>query len=239
MSNKMRFLYLLVCLAAALGFVVSGCEVDDDADADGGTSTDGTTDGATDGTTDGTEPILLNYRYVRVTDISGNDTGNNPGADIDAIILTKAGGGDVMPTAVIDSFSGSNATEAIVPEEVLTLDAFSTSNPSSGATCSLYRDANGTNSTFFALGGDGFVTVQFAEPGLEVGDTLRVLEVGNCEFTGLDGNTGTAGAENVMVEVSVGSDASGTWRTVVSNGSGPAISATLTADMLPPVEAAP
>lgn len=228
---KMRFFYLLICMLAGMSLVVSGCEVDDDADADGGTG--GGTDTSTDGTdTDGTdtEEPTLDYRFVRVTDLSNDSGTSDAGADIDAIFITKSGGNDVFPLA--DKFiyePSGGEVQAADPNAAIDIDAF-TAYPNVD-TCEL-NDASGAPN-YVSLGGTGYIIAEFAAPGVEEGDTLKVLEVGGCDF-----GSGTAREEEVRIEISTGSSLDGTWQTV-STGTNTLHQTTITSAMVPPVALAP
>jgi hypothetical protein len=220
-----KFMFLLFCLFAVVGLSMTACEVDGDGDADGTTSgTSGTTDtsGSTSGTsgTSGDTSVTTNkYYFVRVNDQSTN-TGTNPGADLDAISITKAGTGRRAYVTRVEDYKPVNEGDisgvSIIPENIIgEPTAFGTpfdpANAGSDKSCDL-GDEN-----FVALGGvGGHIIVSFGDDHVENGDTLTVYEIGNCD--------GEGKADPVEVQVSVSSNVDGNWITVFTAAAGPVMS---------------
>ena len=212
---KLRFLLVLTAVMATVGF--AGCELQPDADADGGnTTTDVTT--TPDGTTD--TAGVLDYRYVRVDDLSNITAGQDPGADIDAIILEKASGTDVYADKIEAFQPGVDVGDNIDPTDAL------------GAPDSVinYTDAMpdcNADAGFVSLGGSGYVVAHMGE-NIEVGDSVAVIEVGGCDYGG-----GTAKLETVKVQVSVAAEPDNQYWVTLGEGQGPYLS--LSVNSLPPV----
>jgi hypothetical protein len=89
MIRKLQFLFSIMVV---LGLAIVGCEIQDDADGDSGTGGKDTGGGGTDTGKDtgGGGPIYLDYRFVRMDDLSPKADTVDGGADVDAIILDKA-----------------------------------------------------------------------------------------------------------------------------------------------------
>ena len=107
-----KFMFLLFCLFAVVGLSMTACEVDGDGDAETtGTTSSGTdTSGSTSGTSGDTSGTTLNYYFVRVNDQSTN-TGTNPGADLDAISITKGGSGERAYVTRVEEYKPVNEAE--------------------------------------------------------------------------------------------------------------------------------
>jgi hypothetical protein len=213
----------------AVGLLFAGCEIEEDADADTTTTTDtGTPPGDTTDT--GTPPNLLEYRYVRIDDVSGNATTIDGGADIDAIILFKAAGGASYADTV-EGFEhgGGFGTEVDPSDALFGPDAFENYSGVGAGTDRCHVDEG-----YVSLGGDGGMLIVHMQEEMEAGDTLSVLEVGDCEFW--DDDSKDAIPDDVKISVSVGKAVDGQW-TILGTGSGPEIWFDLTAADLPPVEA--
>ena len=233
-----RKLLWLVAAVAVAGLFVA-CEIEEDGDADGTTGTpDGTVDPPTcdpacaagetcvsgvcqPGTVDN-----LPYRYVRIDDTSDNGSTDDAGADIDAIILFKAGGGTFYADNV-EAFAHAGGPGAEVdPEESLgSPDAFPNYTGVGMGT-----DTCDGGSGYVSMGGTGGMLIVHMEGELEAGDTLSALEVGDCDMIA----GGTAIADDVNISVSVSNSVDGTWQ-IVASGSGPEITTTLEASDLPAV----
>ena len=216
----MKKLLLLLFTLAALGFAV-GCELESDADADATTANDtGTIDTPTDNTV-----TYLDHRYVRLDDLSNNQDGEDPGADIDAVILTKGGtGATSYALNSVDYSPGVTAGDNQVPSDATGApDAFAA-----------YPDTTTCNADegFVTLGGFGYIILEMGDK-MEAGDTITVLEVGGCDY----GGSNPAKVETVQVQVSVADSATNPHWQVVGSGQGPAIAFTLDANDLPLVPA--
>jgi len=225
----MKKLLYLAAVLAALSMLFAGCEIEGDGDADAVTSNDtGTSTNEDTGTPDSTT-TYKEYRYVRIDDISGNADDIDGGADIDAIILFKAGGSAVYADNV-EAFEhgGGFGTEVDSTEALGQPDAFENY---SGVGVGIDRCHVDTG--YVSLGGtDGLLIVHMADQ-IEVGDSLSVLEVGGCEFW--DDEDHEAIEDDVRVSVSVGKSLTDQWQ-VLGEGAGPEINFDLTATDLPNVE---
>jgi len=232
----MKLRYLLPFAVLALFFVA--CEIEDDADGDVTSTPDTqvqTCDPAcaagetcVNGTCQAGTPDNLDYRFVRIDDVSGNYDTPDGGADIDAIILFKSDG-RTLTAAEVEGFEhGGGLGTEVNPEDAL-------GNPDA------FEDymANGDASTcrvdggFVSLGGDGgyLITSFAAGEAMEAGDELVILEVGGCDYGG-----GEAIVDDVDVYVSVARDINEPyWQILGSSVEGPEIAFTLTAGNLPPV----
>lgn len=222
---KLRFFILSLAAVAALAF--SACEVDGDSDA-----TETVNPGETSTCTlTCTAPQVLNsatckcedpkaaYRYVRVDDQSSRTDGDNPGADIDAFLLQKSGGGVFYAQQVVESQLLLNSNDRDVSQVLNAPDAFYA-----------FPDVSVCNADagFVGLGGAGGWIIVSMQADMEVGDTLHVLEVSNCAYNS-DGDQAKDDPFNVLV--SVAGDYNGTWQPV-ANGTGD-VSVTFNANHLP------
>lgn len=209
---------LFIMLAMAL-FATTGCEVD------GGDGTTGDADATTTDTVDndtGTDPVPVPYQYVLIEDLS--DTGGeDPGADIDAVVLIKDGVRSYAGRPVAYFFPAD--TEPLRSNEFEVVDEpdAHTEYPASTGICLV-------DGSFASLGGvGGYILVEMDEE-IENGDTLEVIEIGGGCFFG-DNGEDEARAEEVQVSVSTADDLDGTWA-VIGTGtstSSPIISFTVTA----------
>jgi len=165
--RKIRFALVLVLAIFALA--ATGCELEDDADADGTTTNTNTSTNTNTGTNTNTTDTTVNpglpYRYVRVNDQSTAGDTINSGADIDAVILDKADGGQVFANTVELFEHGGGFAEGpdLDPSEALgSPDSFSDFD-SADPICDL--DAG-----YVSLGGgDGVIVVGMPEE-IEAGD---------------------------------------------------------------------
>ena len=183
--------------------------------------------------------VSLEYRYVRIEDLSptceAGKCGSDPGADIDAIVLLKAG--DPSHAIYASSVIGYQRSDGMVAS---TTDNTNAANPSKaiGAPdafvhfptadqCDYYEasvpgnDTINRQYTFVSLGGvGGYLSVEMAEA-IEAGDVLNVLELGACQlFNTTDKPNAlstTAKAENIRVSISTTTD--GVWK-LVGSGQG-------------------
>jgi len=165
-------------------------------------------------------PPPPSYRYVRVTDLSGELDGTNAGADIDAIVLQKADGRDLYAETLIAFQPGSQATiEDWDPKAML-------GPPDSVTDIYSAYPACDADAGFVSLGGDGFLLVEMPDF-IEVGDFVVVVEVGNCD----SGNGAQLVAETVEIAVSseVDPDAvEGKYWVTLGRGEGPFLGMSVT-----------
>ncbi len=165
-------------------------------------------------------PEPLNYYFVRVNDLSTN-VGNNPGADIDAISLTKERSGERIYVTRVEEYRPVNEADisgvSILPDNVLGAPtAFGT--PFDPANAGADKSCDLGDEHFVSLGGvGGYIIVSFGDAHIENGDTVTVYEIGNCNGKGV--------SDPVEVQVSVSSNVDGNWVTVFSGVEGPVMSA--------------
>ena len=229
MKNSLKLLLILTC---ALSLPLSlGCEPEeseteisespdgDSSDWNGSGSTDwdsGSYDWESEGSFsfEVTDPgPWPQYRFVRIDDLSTRSLSSD-GADIDAIILTKANGEVFYASAVEGLIYSDPQTDGYNPEEALGApDAFYNAAMNDFSVCDIGEtDAR----PFVSLGGEGGVLVVRMDANIEEGDTLTVLEVGGCDY----GN-GEAIVEEIGVSIAVSSDIdTGLWLELGS-GQGP------------------
>ena len=209
MIRKLSFIFTLFAFTAALGFVLAACELEEDSDTDAAVSGTDTNTAGTDTNVDGPQ-----LRFVRIDDNSDGG-GENPGADIDAIVLIKPGGAESYAENVESSFAGGGDPIAVDPMDALgPPDAFYNWSTGDTTVC----DAN---DGFFTTGGSGGQLIVRMAQVMDPGDTLTVLEVGNCQYDESDPDA-IAGIDPIDVYVSVANDPAGSWITVGS-GTGPEI----------------
>lgn len=169
-------------------------------------------------------------------------TNEDPGADIDAIALKKATDGSVTYakrvveyknnfTAGVSVFYKEDNTIAINPEKVTgapdSLFEYATEAglPADDAKCRYVKEGitdgnyGPDDYTFVSLGGAGGYIVVEMDQKIENGDTVDVLEVGDCELISSTGTTTSSSKvmkEDVSVQVSVnGNDG---WKTIKESG---------------------
>lgn len=170
-------------MAMLLGWIVmvmavAGCdlgeEVDEDADVPPATDA-------------GPEAGTPEYRFVLIEDRSGtSDTGEHPGADIDAVAIVRETGA-IYAAAV----------ESAGPEAVNVDGALGEANEPIQCFVGEFASLGGTGG-YMILGGFGTT--------IRSGDELHILEVGAaaCGPSGTD-------AASVAVSISTTSDRAGTW----------------------------
>jgi len=179
------------------------------------------------------------YKFVQILDLTPlctkDCTKEDPGADIDAIVLKKGGSdtalkyasrvsgyhrGDNQPTAKADN------TMAADPDKVLGAPDSFVHYPTADQ-CNYYNaatpgdDKANRQYTFVSLGGvdaagvPGYLEVEMEES-IEAGDTLDILELGECALYNTEKNPmaskGTANAEKIRVQISIKGEHSGDWR---------------------------
>jgi len=173
-----------------------------------------------------TNTETLDYRFVRIDDVSGNFDTPDGGADIDAIVLWKADGSSAYATTVEGFEHGGGLGTEVNPQDALNApDAFPDYMSNNDAsTCRV-------DGGFVSLGGTGGYLVVGMGDKMEAGDDLVVLEVGNCDY-----GSGMALEDPIDVFVSVSNDVdTGVWQVVAESEVGPEIAVTLTATDLPDV----
>ncbi len=168
------------------------------------------------GDPNGTSP----YRFVRLDDMSNVTGGADPGADVDAIVLTKAATGQVHFAEAVTSYlaAPSDVANGDPTAALFAPDAF-TGWPDDLSVCKV-------SGGFVSLGGAGHLIVDMGVD-IEEGDTLLVLEVGACSY-----GSGTAFADPLKVRVSVGSSVETPWIPLGDTPGGPA---SLPVGPLPPL----
>lgn len=168
--------------------------------------------------TSGSTPALK-YYFVRINDQSTN-SGTNPGADIDAVSITKANTGERVYANRIEDYGPVNLQDisgvSVIAENILGEPTafgipFDPANAGSDLECSL-DDEN-----YVTLGGvGGYIIVSFGDAHIENGDTITVYEIGNCNDQGV--------ADPIEVQVSVSAGVDDVWVTVFSAAAGPVMS---------------
>lgn len=163
-----------------------------------------------------TEPPRGNYYFVRINDQSLN-MGANPGADIDAVSITKAVDGSRHYAQRVEDYSPINVADisvvSILPDNILGEPTgfglpFDPANAGADKECSLLDE------NYVSLGGvGGYIIVSFGEAYVENGDVVTVYEIGNCN--------GQGQGDPIEVQVSVASAADGEWVTVFVAVAGP------------------
>lgn len=179
-------------------------------------------------------------RLVRLddlTELSATDkkNGDDPGADIDTVVLTKAGGKAVYVTEVKEFKRGDNKSVkdddysiAANPQAVVGAPSSFVDYPTDTKNCYYYKkdtnpkegDASTLVRPFVSLGGQGGYIVVVMGEDIEAGDTLNVLELGGCTLQNtVDKRTQVAaGKEAVKVQVSI-SGKDGDWALVGDSSS--------------------
>ena len=217
------------------------------------------------------------FSFVRIDDASTNDLTWNgtcfeskgscvddPGADIDAVVLKKADGALKYAKEIYDySFAGGKITykkgDEVPPTKLATNPLNIKGAPDSienygddSVTCKLYNDDASTNCffnndvqcevrPFVSLGGPGGYIIVEMEADIEAGDTLDILEVGDCKMincndkNGTKTDCGTAVKDGVKVYVSINDSTKENWKIVGDTGKQPdkgVISFPISADIL-------
>ncbi|MBQ9816585.1 MAG: hypothetical protein IJM59_03830 [Proteobacteria bacterium] len=172
------------------------------------------------------------FRYVRIDDKSpacekdkktGLCRSDDPGADIDAVVLTKSDGKVSYAVSVVGYMrsDGMKAGERIDdfapmatdPTRALGKpDAF-TAYPLADGKCNYYMNAARTEHPYVSLGGlGGYVALEMANA-IEAGDKIDVLEVGACELQNTkDGAYQIAKSEGIQIQISVSRDSG--WKVI-------------------------
>ena len=175
-------------------------------------------------------------RLVRIddlTELNDNDkkNGDDPGADIDTVVLTKASGKAVYVTEVNGfkrgdgkSAQGEDYSIASNPQAVVGAPSSFVDYPTDTKNCYYYKKDTDPNASpvrpFVSLGGKGGYIVVVMGEDIEAGDTLNVLELGGCTLQNTkDKKTQVAtGKEAVKVQVSI-SGKDGDWALVGDSSS--------------------
>lgn len=152
------------------------------------------------------------YRFVRVDDLSNATGSADPGADLDAIILTKPDGQRYYAETVEHYVATPSSVSANDPTRILGApDAFYAYPDTS--VCHVDRG-------FVSLGGRGTLIAGLGAD-IAANDRLEVLEIGGCSY-----GTGTAIADPIEVLVSIGAEVGGQWVSV-GRGTGPSVAITV------------
>lgn len=177
------------------------------------------------------------YKFVRVDDLStvsatDQATREDPGADIDAIVLKKAVGGTSHYAVSVLGYQrgdgqGAEKVKAYDPEAALGAPDSFTSYPTDNKRCQYYvGDPADGKYSFVSLAGKptagqkgGYLIVEMGGI-IEVDDTLDVLELGGCTVHNTkDGKETTAIAEEIQVSIAIASDEVGDW-VLINSGKG-------------------
>lgn len=173
------------------------------------------------------------FKYVRIDDMSDDCTTKktceevDPGADIDAVVLTKADGAKHYAVGVAgylrsdkktekDSYTDKNGVKSATdPTKALNEPDSFTGYPNADGKCVYFTDANKTEHPYVSLGGKGgYVALEMGAP-IVAGDKIDVLEVGSCELTNTkDGGKQVAKSEAIQLQVSVSKDSG--WKVIGS-----------------------
>ncbi|MCC6623490.1 MAG: D-alanyl-D-alanine carboxypeptidase family protein [Deltaproteobacteria bacterium] len=156
------------------------------------------------------------YRFVRVDDLSNAVGTLDPGLDLDAIVVERAGMSPFFATRVAHYTTSSPVASDDPAEALGAPDVFDA-----------FPDVQGCDLSggFVSLGGAGTIVLELAEPILE-GDVVHVLEVGACDY-----GAGTAIADAYRARVSVGDGLGGSWEPLGESAGGPG---RFTVGFLPP-----
>lgn len=203
-----------VTLLLAIGLVVgsASCGDEDLLGDDGGAGDVGVGDtGATADQSGGTDAATeVVYRFVRIQDDDTAPTGEDPGADIDAVGLVKTGEPQYA-SLVAACEVGPSGGVCTNEEGVLGApEAFP------GLADDNLDECDATSANFVSLGGTGGSVVVEMPADIESGDTLLIYEVGNCAVVGA-GNQARA----EPITVSIGESESGPWEALTLSGDAP------------------
>ncbi len=226
MLRRMRILVSLIAVLASMALVLNACELEED-DPETSDTVTPPNDTVDPDTNDTTEPQGQPYRYVRIDDLSTTGTSADAGADIDAIILAKAGGGTFYAESVEGFVHGGGAGDALDPANALNAPKAFSNYPATD-----YCRVSSVDNLYVSLGGvGGYLIVRMGDK-IEANDVLKVLEVGGCSGPGSDGKTYNAVPDEIEVQIAVSGEPTGQWR-VLGRGVGPEISFTITAANVP------
>lgn len=182
------------------------------------------------------------YKYIKIddlttmSDIAELDSdgkvkrwkSEDPGADIDAIVLTKAGSGEPIYAESVQGYrrgdgdsSTDDRTHAFDSEAILHAPDSMDTYPSD--TCKYYlgdpQDAATRKYPFVSLGGEnGWIIVEMGG-NIEKGDHIDIIELGDCNLSNTQsGTTNKAKAESMKVQVAVGDKTTSTWHVIQDSG---------------------
>lgn len=176
------------------------------------------------------------FTYVRIDDLSTKCTetekgcGEDPGADIDAIVLKKGGNNSTLKYASevvsylrADGKQSSNADNkmALNPEKALHAPDSFINYPNEDGICYYWAKDTSDNRTYVSLGGkDGYLVVQM-EDKIEAGDTLDVLEIGDCMLwntTSKPNQEYQKAIDNEEIKIQVSVNSNDGWKIVKDSG---------------------
>lgn len=213
-----------MCVASSTG----GCESNTDCETDEVCSSEGIC------VPESNVPVAP--RLVRIDDLSdGGKALEDPGADIDAIVLKKANGATKYAVEVkdyhrADSVSADSGKKYIAANPAMALgepDSFVdyATKGDEATECYIYkkgekpRDPN-VDRPFVSLGGKGgYLVVEMGDV-MEAGDTLSVLELGGCKLqnTNDEKDLNTPGnPEAVDISISISGKVASDWAFVGSS----------------------
>lgn len=177
------------------------------------------------------------YKFVRVDDLStvkpeDQATREDPGADIDAIVLKKAVGGASHYAVKVLGYQrgdgqGAEKIKAYDPEAALDAPDSFTSYPTDNKRCQYFVGAPADGKySFVSLAGKpdsgkkgGYLIVEMGGV-IEADDTLDVLELGGCTvFNTKDGKESKAIAEEIQVSIAIAAEETGDW-VMLNKGTG-------------------
>ena len=189
-----------------LATVLTGCATGDEDYVDFGHREDTGTTIRVD-----TTPRFAQYFYARVSATESAMNGEDPGPDIDAVILNQ-GGANIEATSV-ELLTDMSAYTNYKPRDVNTagtrIDAFDETDPTklnAESACDTSPDS------FVSIGGTdaGEAAAIWTFPiGIRNTDTIYVIEVGDCDALG-----STAGSEPYSVEVSISTTVDANWQSL-------------------------
>lgn len=207
---------------------ITSCNTDTDCSKD--MHCDTTSHRCADGAPSGNE-----FKYVRIDDLSQKDTSGkkleDPGADIDAIVLTKKSGGSPVYATTVKGYHRADGVSASADKSVAANPQMALGQPdsfigypSNTTDCYYYaKDKQAGDKTvdrpFVSLGGlGGYLIVEMGNK-IEAGDNLAVLELGACKLQNTkDGKDHKGIPEGVRVQVSVSGE-DGSWKAVGDSSS--------------------
>jgi len=189
------------------------------------------------------------YKYVKIEDLSPvqyNQSGiEDPGVDIDAVVLKKAGSGEMTYAASVVSYargdgkSNKESRRAYVPGAILDAPDSFAEYPNSTTNCNYYKGGvpgkdgvedidDNYNYTFVSLGGLGGHIIVGMDGNIEKDDTIDVLELSDCTLQNtqtMNGKGAVAEKDGMKVQVSAGAKVDSEWTLI---GSGTATAGILT-----------
>lgn len=197
-------------------------------------------------------------QFIRVDDMSsleescgglvdGKCKKDDPGADIDTIVVKKANSGGYIYVKEVVEFGRVKNVDRLSdrpvssdPKKLEGAPDSLISYPGTGSCYYLKKDSNKDDYdfTFASLGGmGGYVVVKMAEQ-FHAGDTVDVIELGDCELVNLHDSDkvskSNVGAETMKVQVSISGE-DGSWKVLGEAGKatgGIFTAGTITSDML-------